>query len=161
MTYQPPLFGSKQLLNFTATSWPAIGGWIAGVAFLCVGAALVVAFSRRVSARSVMTAALATGTACSMSGAQIHFGSDACAECRMLIADNRFGALVITDTGRSIMFDSIDCMNKWLAKTGAKAERTFVVDASHPGMLLEKTEAKLVADGPLHPPMGATYALAR
>lgn len=29
MTYQPPLIGSKQLLNFHATSWPAVGGWIA------------------------------------------------------------------------------------------------------------------------------------
>ncbi len=27
MTYQPPLIGAKQLLNFTATSWPASGGW--------------------------------------------------------------------------------------------------------------------------------------
>jgi nitrous oxidase accessory protein len=34
MTYQPPLLGSKQLLNFTATSWPDIGGWVAGAAFL-------------------------------------------------------------------------------------------------------------------------------
>jgi hypothetical protein len=29
MTYQPPLIGSKNLLNFTATSLPTIGGWIA------------------------------------------------------------------------------------------------------------------------------------
>lgn len=29
MTYQPPLIGSKQLLNFEATSLPALGGWIA------------------------------------------------------------------------------------------------------------------------------------
>ncbi len=28
MTYQPPLIGSKQLLNFHATSWPAAGGWV-------------------------------------------------------------------------------------------------------------------------------------
>lgn len=27
MTYQPPMFGSKELLNFTATAWPGIGGW--------------------------------------------------------------------------------------------------------------------------------------
>lgn len=26
MSYQPPMFGSKDLLNFTATSWPGIGG---------------------------------------------------------------------------------------------------------------------------------------
>lgn len=28
MTYQPPLIGAKQLLNFYATSWPASGGWV-------------------------------------------------------------------------------------------------------------------------------------
>jgi copper chaperone NosL len=161
MTYQPPLVGSKQLLNFTATSWPALGGWLAALAFLCVAAALVLSFSPRLSSAGVFRAALATSAACSVSGAQIHFGSDACAECRMLITDQRFGALVITNTGRSIQFDSIDCMNKWLARTGAKAERTFVVDANHPGVMLEQTEAKLVTDGVLHPPMGAAYALAR
>ena len=29
MSYQPPLIGTKQLLNFHATSWPALGGWMA------------------------------------------------------------------------------------------------------------------------------------
>lgn len=29
MSYQPPVIGSKQLLNFFATSFPASGGWIA------------------------------------------------------------------------------------------------------------------------------------
>ncbi|MDT8370173.1 MAG: nitrous oxide reductase accessory protein NosL, partial [Longimicrobiales bacterium] len=29
MNYQPPLIGSKQLLNFRAHSWPGWGGWIA------------------------------------------------------------------------------------------------------------------------------------
>jgi copper chaperone NosL len=29
MSYQPPLIGSKQLLNFHATSWPGLGGWVA------------------------------------------------------------------------------------------------------------------------------------
>ncbi|MCU0625555.1 MAG: hypothetical protein MUF21_03585 [Gemmatimonadaceae bacterium] len=28
MAYQPPLFGSKQLLNFTAHSYPDVGGWL-------------------------------------------------------------------------------------------------------------------------------------
>jgi copper chaperone NosL len=36
MTYQPPLIGSKQLLNFHATSWPAAGGWIAILAVTLV-----------------------------------------------------------------------------------------------------------------------------
>ncbi len=29
MSYQPPLIGPKQLLNFEATSWPALAGWVA------------------------------------------------------------------------------------------------------------------------------------
>jgi hypothetical protein len=33
MSYQPPLIGSKQLLNFTATAWPGSGGVAAGLAF--------------------------------------------------------------------------------------------------------------------------------
>jgi len=41
MSYQPPLIGSKQLLNFTATSWPASGGIAAGVAFALAVAAVI------------------------------------------------------------------------------------------------------------------------
>jgi hypothetical protein len=49
MTYQPPLIGSKQLLNFTAESWPATGAILAGFAFaLCIGA-LVLSARRRTS----------------------------------------------------------------------------------------------------------------
>jgi hypothetical protein len=39
MSYQPPLVGTKQLLNFQATSWPALGGWIVILALvLALGA---------------------------------------------------------------------------------------------------------------------------
>lgn len=48
MTYQPPLIGSKHLLNFTATSLPATGGLLAiGAVLLSLG---VATRSRRVSA---------------------------------------------------------------------------------------------------------------
>jgi copper chaperone NosL len=40
MAYQPPLIGTKQLLNFTAFSGPEIGGWI----FLVAGVLAVSAF---------------------------------------------------------------------------------------------------------------------
>ena len=39
MSYQPPLIGGKQLLNFHADSWPALGGWVA-VAVLAVALTL-------------------------------------------------------------------------------------------------------------------------
>jgi nitrous oxidase accessory protein len=46
MTYQPPLIGTKQLLNFTAKSWPAGGAVCLGVGFL-LGAAAFVGRPRR------------------------------------------------------------------------------------------------------------------
>lgn len=46
MSYQPPLIGGKQLLNFHATSWPASGGWIL-VLSLVVGAWLALRELRR------------------------------------------------------------------------------------------------------------------
>ena len=42
MTYQPPLIGTKQLLNFTASSWPALGAWLAFAAFVLGVAALCI-----------------------------------------------------------------------------------------------------------------------
>jgi copper chaperone NosL len=41
MAYQPPVIGTKQLLNFTAFSGPDIGGWIFIVSGLLAVAALV------------------------------------------------------------------------------------------------------------------------
>lgn len=45
MNYQPPLIGVKQLLNFTAVSWPDTGAWLALIAF-GLGAIAVVATLR-------------------------------------------------------------------------------------------------------------------
>lgn len=42
MSYQPPLIGTKILLNFTAFSGPDIGGWVFIGSFLLVCAAVVV-----------------------------------------------------------------------------------------------------------------------
>jgi len=49
MTYQPPLIGSKKLLNFVATSWPGLGGLAAMVS---VGIGSVVAIGEWRRARS-------------------------------------------------------------------------------------------------------------
>jgi copper chaperone NosL len=46
MTYQPPVIGTKQLLNFSATSWPAIGGW-AAILSLALAAGVLVLEHRR------------------------------------------------------------------------------------------------------------------
>ena len=59
MSYQPPLIGTKVLLNFTASSWPALGGWLAGLSF-ALGAAAV-ALTVRDARRGVVPPAPAEG----------------------------------------------------------------------------------------------------
>ncbi|HEU4631535.1 MAG TPA: hypothetical protein VFS08_17405 [Gemmatimonadaceae bacterium] len=59
MVYQPPLIGSRVLLNFTAHSWPAAGGLLLGLAFALGVGALVLAYRRPAAA-----AAAAAPTAC-------------------------------------------------------------------------------------------------
>jgi copper chaperone NosL len=53
MAYQPPLIGSKQLLNFHASSWPDLGAWIAALT-LAIGLTVAVREWRR--ARKTATA---------------------------------------------------------------------------------------------------------
>ncbi|HEY6088629.1 MAG TPA: hypothetical protein VD771_02450 [Gemmatimonadaceae bacterium] len=47
MTYQPPLIGAKQLLNFRAVSLPATGGFLAGVALVLALSAVVLVWRQR------------------------------------------------------------------------------------------------------------------
>jgi len=46
MSYQPPLIGTKQLLNFHATSWPDIAGWLAILAVGLVAGVTVLEWRR-------------------------------------------------------------------------------------------------------------------
>ena len=52
MNYQPPLIGSKQLLNFHATSWPDLGGWIAILAVGVIVAAAAIEFRHAMRLRA-------------------------------------------------------------------------------------------------------------
>ncbi|MFI5228719.1 MAG: hypothetical protein ACHQWU_06605 [Gemmatimonadales bacterium] len=53
MSYEPPLIGSKQLLNFTASSWPDVGTLLISAAVLLALASLFVGARRRAEVRIV------------------------------------------------------------------------------------------------------------
>jgi len=156
MTYQPPLIGTKQLLNFKATSLPATGGLLAGVSFALAIGAIVMSYRRgRTGA-----AALSLVVAACASDPSIAFGHAPCEECRMIVSDRRFGALVVTEHGRTLTFDSIECLRKFMAQPGTPAAReTWVVDASAPGTLVALASATVVeSDSANHPPMGTSVS---
>ena len=158
MAYQPPLIGSKQLLNFTAHSWPAAGGILLGVAFALGALALLVALRRRPGTARVATAAAmaATAMACAPAEARpIAWGDEACEYCRMTITDQRFGAEVRTATGKLLAFDSIECVAGFVAATAAENVRgVWVSDYERPGTFITADSASFWQVGGGVSPMG-------
>ncbi len=164
MSYQPPLIGSKQLLNFRATSWPALGGWTAVISCLT---GMILWWKTRParqsgsSTTSVAAAALLalTVTACTPGPEAFHFGEDIGAHCRMPISDTRFASQVVMDTGKVYKFDAIECMANWLAAHDQEAVHSvWVSDALGSGTLIEADEAVIVRSEDIRSPMGAGLA---
>ena len=147
MTYQPPLIGTKQLLNFTASSWPDIGSYLAVVAFL-LGVVALLPLVRRVGtpmrALGAVAVLLAITTAsCAPRGPQpIAYGRADCDVCRMRITDNRFGGEVVTSTGKVMQFDSVECLANYVASTDMTGREAWVSDYQHPGTLIPASAAR-------------------
>jgi copper chaperone NosL len=122
MAYQPPLIGYKQLLNFSAYSFPATGGWI----FIGAGALVILAVVlevrnkkrtlKKISAVKTMAAVLVAVcfSSCSTGPVPIKYGSDNCQFCKMTISDKRYGAEFLTGKGKSYKFDDVHCMVEYL-----------------------------------------------
>lgn len=157
MAYQPPLIGSKQILNFTAHSWPAAGGLLLGLAFVLGGAAFALAgYRRRPRTAATVIVASAMLMACGPTGARaIALGEELCGYCRMSIIDARFGAQVRLTTGRSLVFDSVECLAGFVAATSAdRIAEAWVTDFMHPGTFVPVAEAAFWVVGGGISPMG-------
>ncbi|HSG49799.1 MAG TPA: nitrous oxide reductase accessory protein NosL [Longimicrobiales bacterium] len=168
MSYQPPLIGSRQILNFKAHSWPGAGGWIA-IASALTGIGVGVAEWRRgrsqwrasIAGRSGMillsTAALAGSAGCGEPQPRpLAYGDEACERCQMGLADDRHGAELLTSTGKVYPFDSVECLAAYLA-TEADRDRVhsaWVTDFANPGTLIPAEDAHYLASPTLQSPMG-------
>jgi copper chaperone NosL len=157
MTYQPPLIGTKQLLNFTAASWPALGAVCLGIAFaLGVGALLVVrrkpATVRRTSAALAVAAAACTPA----TPRAIADAGKPCDYCRMAISDKRFGGQLVTRKGKLYVFDSVECLASFYVQQSATAERAtvWVADYTNPGEWIPAASARFARSEEHPSPMG-------
>jgi copper chaperone NosL len=155
MSYQPPLLGTKQLLNFQATSWPGIGG-MALMAALAIGVILCIVEWRRARHGVVMAGALA-GVACGAPGPRpVVLGEAPCEHCHMTIADPRFAAELVTTHRRIRMFDDAGCLAAYIAEGAGDARdirSLWVTDYLHPGIMLEAEQAHFVRSDGLRTPM--------
>lgn len=180
MSYQPPLIGSKQLLNFTAHSYPDIAGYIAGVSILIGFAAGWMSYHKPRTSTSegkssatlrsavatislvISTLVAASGlTSCEPKPETIQWGKEECAHCKMNIADNRFAAQMLTAKGKAYKFDAIECMAGFIndGKIGkSDIHSLWVIDYDNPGTFLNAQKSFFLQSPELRSPMSLNLA---
>jgi copper chaperone NosL len=173
MSYQPPLIGYKELLNFGAYSVPDLGGWV----FIAVGVVVIVLVAyefyylkknkslSRKSTAAVFILFLAGMTtslqSCAQSPEPIRYGKDACVFCKMTIMDKKYGAEIVTSKGKAFKFDDLSCMVKYMKVNQLNdSELAFVVvnDYSNPGELIDVKTATFLSSKDLRSPMRGDVA---
>ena len=170
MSYQPPLIGYKQLLNFGAYSVPHIGGWIfIGVGLLLL-AAVIMEYRKRKgtykvegnkTAAAVTTLLLFFLASCNVGPEPIKLGVDACSFCKMSIADDKFGAEIVTKKGKIYKFDDIHCLLEFRRSNvvdDADIKQTYLVGFNDPHDFIEAPKAFLLKSDELRSPMGGNIA---
>jgi copper chaperone NosL len=159
MSYQPPVLGTKQLLNFEASAFPDPGAWIALAVFV---AGVWVALRER---RRVAVAAVALAAACAQPGPRaIAYGDEVCRHCHMTIADPRFAAELVTARGRVHVFDDIGCLAIFAAAGTVPPEQVhslWVHDFLHPDSLLDARAAVYLRMEGMNTPMGSQLVALR
>jgi copper chaperone NosL len=164
MSYQPPLIGFKQLLNFGAYSIPATGGWL----FIGAGVLLFTAYIlilrpkfifKRHSGKKVAVASLFAIIlqSCSAGPQAIKYGSDACDYCKMTIMDKRFAAEYVTNKSKAFKFDDIHCMIAFL-KNNQLQGAAYVNDYTGKKELNKAEQLLYIHSDKIKSPMGGNVA---
>ena len=99
---------------------------------------------------------LILATACSQEPAVIHYGSDECAHCKMMITDEQFASQIVTDKGKALKFDAIECMAVYQRENADELQGAirYVSDYNQPGNWLKAKEAQFVKSEVVNSPMG-------
>lgn len=106
--------------------------------------------------RRILVSALLLLVACSQKPGTIHYGSDECAHCKMMITDNRFASQLVTKTGKVIKFDAIECMAAYAGnhKSQVESAKMWVSNFDNPGHWIELHQALFIKSEVIKSPMG-------
>lgn len=91
--------------------------------------------------------------------APIAYDVDTCTRCHMQINERRYSAVLVTRRGRSLKFDSIECLRDYAERPEVKGEITsvWVANFAHPGTMLRAVDAHFADLGASRAPMGKTH----
>ncbi len=86
----------------------------------------------------------------------IAYGEAGCEKCLMGIVDDRWGAEIVTRTGKVHTFDSVECMVAYLLQDADRdaVHSVWVTDFANPPALISVSEAFFLRSDNLRSPMG-------
>lgn len=174
LTYQPPLIGYKNLLNFEAFSFPDIGGLI----FFASGTIALLIFlyeifrkqkkhinqnaaNLKYSQTAVLIILSFVFFSCSSGPQEIRYGKDDCQHCKMTIMDEKFGSEILNTKGKAYKFDDIGCAVQYLNAGNIKKEeikKIYVVDFLKTKQLIPLEEARFLVSEQIKAPMASKLA---
>jgi copper chaperone NosL len=173
MSYQPPLIGYKNLLNFTSYSGPDLGAWV--IIVVCLLATVLwwwEFFKGRKKAKIAASMAGKAGglaalfalmsfSSCSSGPEPIRYGQDNCHFCKMTLMDKRFGAEIVTQKGKVFKFDDLNCLVNFM-KSGelslADIAQTLSIDFKNPCSFVDVQKALFLKSEAIKSPMRADIA---
>ena len=167
MSYQPPLIGTKQLLNFIAYSAPDTGGWIFFVAgVMAFGTLIFEIYKSKMEKKIVTTTAITVAIclsliACKVEPEPLQYGKDGCHACKMTLMDNKFGAEIVTTKGKIYKFDDVNCMLNFFNSGQVSNEDMkdiLIVDFSRSKKLIDARNALYVKSESIKSPMASNVA---
>ncbi len=166
LSYQPPVFGHKRLLNFDAYSFPDIAGWIVVGAGILAALVWLVEWRRAKKAapgNSFIKSAIGIFLAVSFFSCASHpepfvLGKDQCYHCKMAVVDLKYGGEIITDKGKVYKFDDLGCMINFIQADdvgASKMKQILVMDYSKSNELIDVKSAWFVVGESIHTPMNS------
>jgi len=171
LSYQPPIFGHKRLLNFDAYSFPDVAGWIVIAAGMLAGGVWFVEWfkHRKTKTKPVTAASMALSSiflvsifsSCSTNPEPFVAGRDACDFCKMSISDTRYGGELITTKGKIYKFDDLHCLSAFLNSDAVPHKdraSVLAINFEKPNTFLTTDKAVFVQGADIKSPMGSNAA---
>lgn len=108
----------------------------------------------------VLTLVVLCVSACSSGPREIHYGSDSCAHCRMIVTDARFAAQLQTAHGKVYVFDAIECMGRFVLENEEREaiSSLWVTLFPEPGRLVPVDSVLFLRSQMMRSPMGLGLA---
>ena len=101
------------------------------------------------------------GAGCEKGPKPIRYGQDECAQCKMTLVDQHYGAEFITARGKVFKFDDLNCLAAYerrVAHPPDPAAQSVVVDFTRPNRFLAVDQAWFLQHDGLRTPMASSLA---